>query len=108
MGVRTSLEPREPRTAARIAALLTALGAGVALLFAVATPPAQGQGARLAVIGVPTALLGLSYVFLPARITWPVAVLSLPPLLRGAATLPLGLPPGDPDAPRAGIPLLPG
>ncbi len=91
MDIRAGLEPRDPVVAARTAALLTVLGAGVSLAFAVLQPPTGQLAGRLAVLAVPLGLAGLSLVFRRATIAWPVVLWLLPPVLGVAAIVTLDL-----------------
>jgi diguanylate cyclase (GGDEF)-like protein len=70
----------------------------MALVFAIAEPPAQGRPAQLAAIAVPLVLLALSYLFLRTRITWPVLIWSVPPLLGVSAIVALDLATADASA----------
>ena len=91
MNLRAGLEPRDPAAAARTAGLLTLLGAGVSLFFAVVQPPSTDLTGRLAALLVPAALLAASFVFRRATPTWPRLVWVLPPLLGVAAVVALDL-----------------
>src|SRR6476646_2936814 len=91
MDLRAGLEPRDPAAAARTAALLTLLGSGVTLFFAVVQPPAGGTTGRLAAIGVSAGLLALSFVLRRMTMAWPVVFWVLTPLLGVAAIVALDL-----------------
>jgi diguanylate cyclase (GGDEF)-like protein len=67
MDVRSGLQPRHPVTAARTAGLLTLLGAGVSLFFAIVQPPSSDVAGRLAALLVPAVLLGASLLLARAR-----------------------------------------
>jgi diguanylate cyclase (GGDEF)-like protein len=91
MDLRAGLEPRDAAAAARTAGLLTLLGAGVSLFFAVVQPPSTDLTGRLAALLVPAALLGASFVFRRATEAWPRLVWVLPPLLGVLAVVALDL-----------------
>jgi diguanylate cyclase (GGDEF)-like protein len=91
MNVRAGLEPRDAAAAARTAGLLTLLGAGVSLFFAVVQPPSTDVMGRLVALLVPAALLGASFVFRRATPSWPRFVWVLPPLLGVGAVVTLDL-----------------
>src|SRR3954453_19137497 len=91
MNLRGGFESRDPAAAARTAALLTLLGSGVTLFFAVAEPPAGGAAGRLAVIAVSAVLLALSLVLRRMNPGWPVLTWVLTPLLGVAAIVTLDL-----------------
>jgi diguanylate cyclase (GGDEF)-like protein len=91
MDVRAGLEPRDPAAAARTAALLTLLGSGITLFFAVVQPPAGGQTGRLAAIAVSAVLLGLSFLLRRMTLAWPVVLWALTPLIGVAAIVLLDL-----------------
>jgi diguanylate cyclase (GGDEF)-like protein len=98
MNLRAGLEPRDPAAAARTAGLLTLLGAGVSLFFAVVQPPSTDVTGRLAALLVPAALLGASFVFRRATPSSPRFVWVLPPLLGVAAVVALDLMTADASA----------
>jgi diguanylate cyclase (GGDEF)-like protein len=91
MDVPDGLRPRDPITAARTAGLLTLLGAGVSLFFAIVQPPSSDLIGRLAALLVPCALLGASLLFRRATESWPTVVWVLPPILGVVAVVALDL-----------------
>jgi diguanylate cyclase (GGDEF)-like protein len=91
MELRSGLEPRDPAAAARTAGLLTLLGAGVSLFFAVVQPPSADLTGRLAALLVPAALVAASLALRRATPSWPRLVWVLPPLMGVAAVVALDL-----------------
>jgi diguanylate cyclase (GGDEF)-like protein len=91
MDVQAGLRPRDPVTAARTAGLLTLLGAGVSLFFAIVQPPSSDLLGRLAALLVPCALLLASFLFRRATDSSPTLVWVLPPILGVAAVVALDL-----------------
>ncbi len=98
MDVRAGLQPRDPVTAARTAGLLTLLGAGVSLFFAIVQPPSSDVAGRLAALIVPAVLLGAGFLFRRATESWPTVVWVLPPLMGVTAVVALDLMTSDASA----------
>jgi diguanylate cyclase (GGDEF)-like protein len=97
-GARAGLQPRDAATAARTAGLLTVLGAGVSLFFAIVQPPSSDLVSRLAALLVPAGLLAAGFVFRRATDTWPTIVWVLPPVMGVAAVVALDLMTSDASA----------
>jgi diguanylate cyclase (GGDEF)-like protein len=98
MDVRDGLAPRDPAAAARTAALLMMLGAGVAGVFAILQPPAGGVGLRVAVFAIHPALVTLGFVFRRASGSWPTLVWMVPSVIGIAAISGLDLATHDASA----------